>query len=98
LLFLIFLFFCLGLFPAFIAHGKRRPFVLWWLYGTLLFLIALPHALLLNSNTLAVGERIRPGEKICPYCHESVPEEDEVCPSCHLRLYDPAQHGPPISS
>ena len=40
----------LGLIPAYIAHRKRWPFVAWWIYGMLLFVIALPHAIFLNAN------------------------------------------------
>jgi hypothetical protein len=35
----------LGLIPAFIARHKGWPFVGWWIYGTVLFVIALPHAI-----------------------------------------------------
>jgi hypothetical protein len=38
----------LGLIPALIARGKGRPFAIWWVYGFLLFIVALPHALLLK--------------------------------------------------
>jgi hypothetical protein len=38
----------LGLVPAAIARKKGRPFLAWWVYGTLLFIIALPHALLMS--------------------------------------------------
>lgn len=36
----------LGLIPAFIARDKGRDFGTWWIYGALLFVVALPHALL----------------------------------------------------
>ena len=38
----------LGLIPAAIARSKGRSFGWWWLYGSVLFVIALPHALLLR--------------------------------------------------
>lgn len=41
----------LGLIPAFIAQSKRRRLGLWWLYGALLFVVALPHALLLKRDS-----------------------------------------------
>ncbi len=40
----------LGLIPATIAHKKGRRFAPWWLYGFLLFIVALPHALLLKPR------------------------------------------------
>jgi hypothetical protein len=40
----------LGLIPGAIAHRKGWPFVAWWIYGALLILVALPHAILLNPK------------------------------------------------
>jgi hypothetical protein len=36
----------IGLIPAIIAKKKGRSFFVWWVYGALLFIVALPHALL----------------------------------------------------
>lgn len=38
----------IGLIPAFIAQKKGHSFGLWWLYGAALFIIALPHALIMK--------------------------------------------------
>jgi len=38
----------IGLIPAAIAAGKGRSFLAWWLYGAMIFIVALPHALLLR--------------------------------------------------
>jgi hypothetical protein len=83
----------LGLFPAFIAHQKGHSFALWWLYGTVLFLIALPQSFFLDRKT---AQHEAAYEKDCPYCHESIPQEDDMCPCCHFHLYDPALDGPGI--
>ncbi|WP_338805136.1 hypothetical protein WDV76_08930 [Xenorhabdus griffiniae] len=41
----------IGLIPAALANSKGRNFFAWWVYGTLLFIIALIHALVLkNAN------------------------------------------------
>ena len=40
----------LGLIPAMVARSKGREFLLWWIYGSLLFIVALPHALLLKPE------------------------------------------------
>ena len=52
----------LGLIPANIAKNKGRSFGLWWFYGWMLFIVALPHALLMpdlngttHDNTLLVS-------------------------------------------
>jgi hypothetical protein len=38
----------LGLIPAAIARSKGRDFGTWWIFGALLFIVALPAALLLK--------------------------------------------------
>lgn len=40
----------LGLITATIAKGKGRSFVAWWLFGALLFVVALPMALLMSPR------------------------------------------------
>jgi hypothetical protein len=40
----------MGLVPAYIAHQKGRSFILWWQYGAMLFVVALPHALLISAH------------------------------------------------
>ncbi len=39
----------LGLIPAFIASRKGRSFWLWWLYGWMLFIVALIHSLVIKE-------------------------------------------------
>ena len=91
-MYLIALLLLLGLVPAFVARQKGHSFLLWWVYGAALFLIALPHAMVVRprmTTEMAAG-------RSCPYCEELVPEEDEICPFCHLHLYDPVLDGPVI--
>jgi hypothetical protein len=38
----------LGLIPAAIARGKGRDFAIWWFYGAALFIVVLPHELMLS--------------------------------------------------
>jgi hypothetical protein len=45
-----------GLVPAAIARSKGYNFLLWWLYGAALFIVALPHALLLKSTAAQQDE------------------------------------------
>lgn len=40
----------LGLIPASIAKKKGRSFGLWWLYGWLLFIVALIHSLVIKEQ------------------------------------------------
>lgn len=65
----------LGLIPAFIAQSKGRSFAAWWLYGVLLFIVALPHSIFASS---VVGL----GRRKCPHCAEMIREEAKVCRFC----------------
>lgn len=40
----------LGLIPAAVARGKGRNFGIWWLFGTLLFVVALPVAIVMAED------------------------------------------------
>lgn len=64
----------IGLIPAAIAANKGGNFVLWWIYGAALFIIALPHAIFMRPT----GNLVRK----CPFCAENVKVEASVCPHC----------------
>ena len=74
----------LGLIPAAIARSKGRSFVAWWVYGSLLFIVALPHALLMEPNLAAVEARqLADGAHWkCPYCAEIIKRGAAVCRFC----------------
>lgn len=73
----------IGLIPAVIASKKGRSFVLWWIYGTLLFIIALPHALLAKGLNESIDtQQMAAGNVKCQFCAEWIRPEAKVCKHC----------------
>lgn len=64
----------IALLPATIASGKGRNFALWWIYGVLLWIVALIHSILLKPI------------RTCPYCAEAIKPEAKACPHCQRDL------------
>ncbi|MFI5324787.1 MAG: hypothetical protein ACHQ7H_01015 [Candidatus Rokuibacteriota bacterium] len=94
----------IGLIPAMIARSKGRQFVVWWLYGSLIFIVALPHALLLKPEIKQLEQQqAAQGLKKCPFCAEMIKPDAKVCRYCSrdLPAAEPAVSGlgpPPATS
>jgi len=73
----------IGLIPAAIAKGKGHSFGLWWFYGAMIFIVALPHALIMKPDNAALEhQRISGGEKKCLQCAELIKQDARVCRYC----------------
>lgn len=82
----------LGLIPAAIAKSKGRSFVEWWVFGTLLFIIALPAAIFAKGakgqNTISPSTQMlfEGNAKRCPNCLTIVDINATKCPKCRKQL------------
>ena len=83
----------LGLIPATIAYRKGRSFGLWWIYGSMLFIVALFHALLIRPGTKRADSvpktapqtslrSLPEGIKHCKFCGQLIDELATKCPVC----------------
>ena len=73
----------LGVLVGMIAKSKGRAFFPWWLYGALIFIVAIVHVLIIKPNAAHVErEALSAGGKKCPSCAEIVKEQARVCRFC----------------
>jgi hypothetical protein len=70
----------LALIPAKLASNKGRDFAQWWLYGLLIFPIALIHSMFIKMNDKALLETNQ--VKQCPFCAELIKPEATTCKYC----------------
>jgi hypothetical protein len=61
--------------PGAIARRKGHTFWKWWLFGVLLFIVALPASIF-----------IKDWRRHCPHCGKIAPREASVCPHCQREI------------
>jgi len=79
----------LGLLPAAIAYVRGLPFITWWLYGVLIWPVALIHVFFAKPGSVTIA--VRAQERACPHCAETVRPEANVCKHCGRDLPVPAR-------
>lgn len=73
----------LGLIPALVAKNKGKSFPLWWLYGAAIFIVALPHSLIIRTDAAQVEkQQLAEGMKKCRHCAEMVKGDAVICKHC----------------
>ncbi len=89
----------IGLIPALIASSKGRNFLLWYVYGFLLFVIALIHSIVLKPDRVAVEDRVlsQGDMRKCPHCAELIKREARVCRFCGRDLVAQGQASEPAA-
>ncbi|PLX36971.1 MAG: zinc ribbon domain-containing protein [Hyphomicrobiales bacterium] len=84
---LLFWWLVLPIIPAMIAHSKGRSAVGFYIYGFLLWPIALVHSLVMTRSAEAVQQRLQAeGRRPCPSCAEMIMQAASKCPHCQADL------------
>jgi len=80
----------LALIPAFIASSKGRSFVLWYIYGVCLLIVAIPHSIIISKTAEQKDKELKSAGYVeCPYCKEPVKAGAVVCLHCRRELPQP---------
>jgi hypothetical protein len=95
---IVFIAIALGLVTGGIANAKGQNVIPWFVFGAVLFPLALPSALiLLEPNGAELERRAVAGRKLkkCPLCAELIRAEAKACRCCGRELPPDAREWPP---
>jgi hypothetical protein len=90
------LFVVIGLIPAMIAYYKGHNFWKWWMFGTVLFVAALPTVIFLKPVRDQETQVEVNGMKKCLYCAEMIRAETIVCQFCGHNLVVSSELAKPV--
>ena len=84
---LLWIWLLLGIVVALIARSKGRSGLGWFLYGFLIWPVALVHILLVARTAEAEEKRARSSGRVaCPHGAEFIKPQARVCPHCRQSL------------
>ena len=77
----------MGVVVAIIAGSRGRNALGWFVYGVLIWPIALVHVLVATPTAAGTAAKAkREGRAPCPFCSEHVKTDASVCPFCQRDL------------
>ena len=80
---------------ALVASAKGRSGGLWFVYGLVIWPIALIHAVVITKDVAAIEkEKQKEGKMRCPNCADWVYKEAKTCPHCQYQLKGKSQVQP----
>lgn len=84
---LLFFWFIMAGVVAFVANSKGRSGGLWFLYGFVIWPIALIHAIVIQKDAETIErQHYNEGKMRCPNCADWVYKQAKTCPHCQHRL------------
>jgi hypothetical protein len=75
----------LAVIPAVVAHARGLPVGTWFLYGFLLWPVAILHVFFATPESVRISGSAPPSRR-CPFCAETIQAAAIVCKHCRRDL------------